>query len=317
MAVAGTQHVITRHGPAPVKRLADRRQAVELWTGDTFAFVAVERTPQPVPLLEVELSDGTVVRCTEDHVFHVPALSRGGYRKPVPARELHRGLKLARARIPAVDPDVRLPCAYEQGVYSVMGREGDGFKSITCRNATVAAKLRAAAGEVLDVTDRLTQAKSHVPTGASLASKRDWLSGLFDAMGVRWYPGFGKTVTFRDQEFVREVANLVMSCGVRCSLGFRSGDVATMAFSVDQAERLRAFLGDGVVRDDRDDGRDDDRAAGGGAGRTTYTVLAAAAAAAHPLVRMAKKSGPSVVVRSVKRLPAPAEAYSCPGALVI
>lgn len=308
MAVAGTQRVITRSGPTPVKLLAGKR-AVEVWNGDAFAFVTVEKLDAPVQLLHVELSDGTSVRCTEDHHFYVPAISRNGYRKPVPAKKVHRGLKLARNKIPVLDPDVNLPNAYQQGVYSVFGREADGFKTITCGNAIVAAKMKADVGEMMDVTYALTHAKSHVPTGASLPCKRDWLNGLFDAMGVRWYNDFSRAVTFRDQEFIREVANLIMSCGVQCSLKFRSGDVATMAFSVDQVDKLRGFLNDGI-RPDIDGNPSMNEAIG----KTTYTILSAVA---NPLVRKAKKSGPSVTVRSVKKLSKPTDAYSCPGALVM
>ena len=84
MAVAGTQRVITRGGPVPVKRLVGKR-GVEIWDGDSFALVDVERLEHPVRFLDVALSNRTSVRCTEDHVFYAPATSQNGYRKPVSA----------------------------------------------------------------------------------------------------------------------------------------------------------------------------------------------------------------------------------------
>ena len=70
-----------------------------------------------------------------------------------------------------------------------------------------------------------------------------------------------------------------------------------MVFSADQAEKLQEFLSDGVSVDLE--------------GGAAYTILAHA-------VRIARRPAPnSVTVRSVKRLPKPADGYSCPGALAI
>lgn len=307
MAVAGTQRVITRAGPVPVKKLVGEAAAVDLWDGESFVPVHVAKLGAPVKLLEVLLSDGTSVRCTEDHEFHVPSFRNEGHRKPVPAKQVHRGLRLARVRFPVTDPNVELPHAYAQGAYSVFGREGDGFKTLTCRNAAVAANMRASVGEVLDVTNLLARAKSHVPTGASLRCKREWLSGLLDAVDAKQPDDSGLTVTFRDQEFIREVGDLLACCGIRCSLRFKSGDVAAMSFSPDQADRLIRLVRAGIRPDVEGDTQE---------GNTKYTVLSAVSTS-NLLLRKAKRAGQPVTVQSVRKLEKPTDAYSCRGALVV
>ena len=308
MAVCGTQRVLTRHGPMAVKQLP-RGEPLELWDGESFQRTSATPTGR-VEMLEIALTDGSVVRCARDRAFHVPTLSRGAYRKPVAASQLRRGVRLARERAPPLDPAApaaALPRAYEQGAYSVAGREGDGFKTVACRNGVVAARFDAEVGEEVDVTGLVRFPKSHVPARSNLDSKRQWLSGFFDAMNVRIVPGFPKTFSFRDQEFMKEVRILLLTCGVRCSLRFRPGDVAAATLSASAAEGLSRFLEGREAADPDDNGR----AAGGG--RSRFRLLSLSA----PILERAEKAPDPVYVKSVKHLARPREGFVVPGAAVV
>lgn len=305
MPVAETQRVMTRRGPVAAKTLAGP-EPVDIWDGAEFRATTVSKTPSPVQMLVVELSDGTSVRCTPDQTFYIPTLAeQGAYRRAIPAAQLHRGIRLARTRYPALDPpDASLPNAYAQGVYSVWGREGEDLRTITCRNPVAATKLGASVGDVLDMSGVLAHPKSHVPVQADLASKRAWLSGLLDAMGVRWTPA-QRTVTFRDQEFVKEVANLLLSCGIPCSLRLNAGDVAVVCFSAAGAGECDRFLGGrgGTEPDDA-----------GGARTPRFRLLSAST---NPLLRQAKRHGPAITVRSVAHVPVLQDGYSVGDAVLL
>lgn len=309
MAVCATQRVLTRHGPQPVKHLS-KHGNIELWNGESFEYTTITPTKTPVILLEITLSDGTHIRCTSDRIFHIPSFSKGSFRKPVAAGKLHRGIRLAREHIPVLDTDKVLPYAYEQGAYSVSGREGEGFKSIKCNTPSIAAKLGAEIDDETDITEIIEYPKSHVPTCSSLESKKLWLSGLFDAMNIRMISGVSKTIVFRDQEFMKEVRLLLLTCGMRCSIHYKSNDVANLFFSIEENDKLCSFLkGDPMVNLD-DNGKDNN-------GKHTRFRLLSAVRKSNPLIERAKKAQNPVVVKSIRKLEKPKEAYFVPGASVL
>lgn len=288
MVVAGTHHVISPVGICTVSSLADKH--ADLWDGARYVPTRVRRVETPVRMLQVTTSDGNSIRCGPDHIFYVPSLQREeGFRKPVAASRLHRGLRLARARHPAVDANIILRNPYMQGAYSVLGRESHDARMMDLTGPTgpaVAVRCGLPDDEEADISGKIDHPKSHVPGNTSMTSKMMWLRGFLDALGEPVSRGKACSVSFRDQRFVKEVANLVLSCGLVCTLETSSrGDTARLSLTPSEASKLAGFLADGKTPAGPAEPAE--------GGRRIILL-------SNPVARAAKKAPPPVYVRSVR-----------------
>lgn len=99
LCVSGDTMILTSKGYYPIETLEN--QKVEVWNGHEFSETVVKKTGTNQKLLEIEFSNGTVLKCTPYHKFYI---TNGSRSKTIikSANELEIGEKLIRSSYPII-----------------------------------------------------------------------------------------------------------------------------------------------------------------------------------------------------------------------
>ena len=227
--VSGDTAILTKTGYSRIDGLLG--DSVEVWNGEQWSLVTPRVTGRNQPMVRVELSDGSELRCTEAHRFY---LSSG---ECVPAMELAEGDSLLKSKWPITEPDYADQPGldyYGQGFYS-----GDGWlktetqgqyiglygvkKDLPHEWNSVSRKTYEIAGgyEGTDNTETKDylyfgkdwfNAKTFVPEGHSIEARRAWLAGLVDSDGYVTKNSCIQ-ITSKDRGFLKRVKMLLNTMG--------------------------------------------------------------------------------------------------------
>ncbi|HZJ99818.1 MAG TPA: LAGLIDADG family homing endonuclease, partial [Tissierellaceae bacterium] len=214
--LVGSTLVLTDKGNLPIDSLVGKE--VNVWNGEEFSKVVPEITGHNQDIIEVSLSDGTMISCTPYHGFMIDKIGK------VEAKDLNIGDKLKKWHLPVIDGNEVLVNAYTQGFYS-----GDGSTSTQRNRQSVylyneKEKLikhlnykhswNCDGRIALDVTGEVNKDKSFVPfTPYSVRSRLDWLAGLIDSDGSVNDKGGSITITSINREFLLDVKLMLTTLG--------------------------------------------------------------------------------------------------------
>lgn len=214
--VPGDTNILTSDGHVEIESVVGK--SVRVWDGDQFTAVTPYSTGIN-PIVRVEFSDGTFLRCTPYHKFVLMDDRR------LEAKDLRAGDKLAKFDMPVIhsgkDPIID---AYSQGFYAGDGNAGYSFSwlystKFSCMEylkGTFSApwhdRIRWQHGQMLD--------KNFVPVGATSDYCLQWLAGLLDADGtVCLNPNSSMLqLTSINLDFLRQIRLMLIRLGVQAKL---------------------------------------------------------------------------------------------------
>ncbi len=225
---AGTR-ILTREGYRPIDSLVGRKTVV--WNGEAWATVEPKITGTNQPLVNVSLSDGTSLVCTDYHKWHLAPRRGADTVEVVRAVDLQPGDSLAKFDMPIVEGGVDWPSAYTHGVFCGDGQVNTG--------GTKSVLLYGVKKELLpflldtrpggdDEYDRLyvglskdLPSKQTVPQDLSIQSRLDWFAGLLDTDGcvTRNPNSIGLQIVSIHKAFLQEVRLMLTTLGVQGKIG--------------------------------------------------------------------------------------------------
>jgi len=220
--VPADTRILTDKGYIPIADAVGTE--VRVWNGSAWSAVTPFSTGVN-PLVTVNLSDGTSLKCTPTHEWVVKDTYRSPPRK-VAAQSLSAGMRLAKFDMPIVSGGERVSGdMYSQGFYSGDGNTGLEFSWVYEPKFSV---IPALVGRVTDKvshgrvrwTHGPMREKTWVPHGATLEQRVDWLAGLLDADGttVSDLSGAALHLSSCDLDFLKEVRLLLTTMGVQAKI---------------------------------------------------------------------------------------------------
>ena len=100
LCVSGDTLILTDKGWKEIKSLAG--QYVNVWNGEQFSKSAVDKTSDKSKLLTVNFSNGSSLKCTENHIFFI---QKGIHTLQKPCKELRVGDRIQKYILPIIDND--------------------------------------------------------------------------------------------------------------------------------------------------------------------------------------------------------------------
>jgi ribonucleoside-diphosphate reductase alpha chain len=237
LCVAPETPILTDKGYYPISELTDT--LVKVWNGDNWSEVEVKQTGTGQELLQVHLSDGSILDCTPYHKF----LISDGYgdkinykqAKRIPAGELEAGMKLLKYDSPLIlgDSENDFKYAYTHGFFCGDGTyDGNGTPRVSLygvkknllNEITVRTKneIEDSAGRInlqlpIDLAD-----KYEVPVNATLKNRLEWLAGYLDADGSIARNGTNESIQACSihRQFLENIRLLLGTLGVQSKITF-------------------------------------------------------------------------------------------------
>jgi ribonucleoside-diphosphate reductase alpha chain len=213
--VSGDTLILTRNGYHRIDSLVEK--SVDIWNGFEWSTVVPKVTGYNQNMVNVVLSNGRTLRCTEYHKFVIAG------NEEIKAKDLQPGMKLIKHDFPVIETGKEIPNAYLQGFYSAEGMEGYNFLYVyEPKQICLDERLRGFGGHIKPEPNfnrtKFTfncklESKAYVPFEGNLKSKLDWLSGLFDGDGTELKEG-GLQLWSVDREFLSNVQLLLTTLGV-------------------------------------------------------------------------------------------------------
>jgi ribonucleoside-diphosphate reductase alpha chain len=120
LCVSGDTKILTSKGYMNIKK-ASKEKHVKVWNGEEFSKVSVKKTGTNQDMMEIEFSNGSILKCTPYHKFYTTTSSRGKITKKK-ASELEIGDKLIKTEYPVIEEgsdDFKYP--YTHGLFSANG----------------------------------------------------------------------------------------------------------------------------------------------------------------------------------------------------
>lgn len=224
MCVAGETLILTDTGYKRIDSLAG--SAVSVWNGTEFSVAQVEKTGENQKLLEVTVSSGQTLKCTEYHDFYVV---RNGKEVKVKANELKVSDKLVKFKLPVIEGETQLEHAYTNGFFSGDGyQESNGKARIYLYGEKKSLKPYLHTDGIWNdqelrsvTTTSGLKDKFMVPDATySVASRVEWLAGLLDSDGT--VLDNNGSVQFQimsiEKEFLQSVQLMLQTLGVNSSI---------------------------------------------------------------------------------------------------
>ena len=238
LCVAPETKILTKNGYARISVLCGR--AVDVWNGEEWSSVTVEKTSDLSRLIRVNLSNGTFLECTEYHKFHLQV----GYGQKTEIREartLVPGDKLIKWTPPQpieFDEDFKYPYTHGffcgDGTYHANYRGDKTIPGISLygekKNLVNHLDIRTTSGNE-DASGRINvllpydlPQKFMVPFNYSLKSRLEWFAGLCDADGhTQGCPGnpAQKSISVGSihLSFLRDIQLMLHTLGVSSTIG--------------------------------------------------------------------------------------------------
>ena len=192
LCVAPETPILTDKGYQSIYTLCDKK--VNVWNGDSFSEVTVQKTGVDQPLIEIHTNDGAHLHCTPYHKFYVYDSRRPTDVVVKEARELHLDDVLLEGSFPAIRNGSKEPTsdwlkgnAYMHGFYC-----GDGTYDTN---------------------------KHIPPTEYDMSIRLEWFAGLCDAAGSLSYDTTVSStpyiqITTMNREFLLQVKLMLQTCGI-------------------------------------------------------------------------------------------------------
>ena len=98
LCVVGGTNILTDKGNIEIKDLVG--QYVNIWNGKEYSNSLVMKTGENQKIIKVILSDGATLECTEYHKFYIDDINNSGQRITVAAKDLVKGMNLAKFNLP-------------------------------------------------------------------------------------------------------------------------------------------------------------------------------------------------------------------------
>ena len=238
--VTGDTRILTPKGYVQISEVSGSE--VEVWNGYNWSKSPVFSTGVN-PILEIEFSDGTLLKTTPYHRFALNGThllgetqvhdfgrkTKSNYRSLVEARFLKIGDKLAKFNLPVVlEGEEYSTDAYSQGFYAGDGCSDHTLSYVYSPKYSVIPRL---VGEIRPALEGYSRrdwkhgpmlSKRFVPLHGSLNYRLNWLAGLLDSDGcvVRDKNSEGLQIVSTDEEFLKETKLLLTTLG--CASKVRS-----------------------------------------------------------------------------------------------
>lgn len=232
--VPGDTPVLTSNGYEIIEDLVGK--TVDVWNGEVWSQVRPFSTGFN-DTVNVNLSDGSVLRCTPNHEFCLAFSyndSRDGKYTKIKASELKQGDMLAKFNMPVITEGVDYTIdPYSQGFYSGDGTAGYNYSFLYEPKWSCISRLEKY-GSVKDFSDKRKIwkhgqmfDKRFVPINGSLNYKLNWLAGLLDSDGTKTNDknGSGFQITSTSEDFLLNVRLMLttLGCQTKVVLGDTEG----------------------------------------------------------------------------------------------
>ncbi len=201
LCVHENTQILTDNGYKNIKSLKD--QETNVWNGEEWSKVTIKQTGTNQNLIRVNLSNGSFLDCTPEHIFYVQSgFSREGTNKQVSAKDLKNNDKLIKFKLPEPinlnnNEDFIFP--YTHGAFC-----GDGttYDNYSCTKKYPKLYLYGAKKNLLQyinyesctnnessdrydiVLPKNLKPKFEVPINASINNKLKWFEGYCDTDGT-------------------------------------------------------------------------------------------------------------------------------------
>lgn len=194
-------------------------KSINIWNGFAWSKVTPQITGYNQPLIKVTFNCGRSLVSTPYHEYVIrEGFSQKGTIKKVRAQDLIIGDRLEKFSFPIIKGGVDVKTAYRQGFYEGDGNTTHDRKTIKLYGEK--AKLAKEFANTKRVFDNYTTValgfepmpKGFVPNGWSVASRLDWLAGLFDSDGTITKDG-GVQVTSTNKSLLLNVQKLLTTLG--------------------------------------------------------------------------------------------------------
>jgi ribonucleoside-diphosphate reductase alpha chain len=191
LCVAYETRILTDKGFFPIGMLATslhhQNARVNVWNGHEFSSVRVLQTGVLQPLVTVEFSNGSSLRCTPYHKFYI---EHGNHVLVCEARNLTTGMKIINFTTPTLKSSIfdNIPHPYTQGMYAGSDEDNAIYlywtKDHLLKFLNHTYVSHGHDGCVLaGINTDTMQHKSFVPINYSFRTKKSWLEGFVDAVG--------------------------------------------------------------------------------------------------------------------------------------
>jgi len=229
--VSGETEILTKNGYRPISSLVN--QSIDVWNGFEWSNVEIKLTGRMQPMVDVVLSDGRVLRCTEYHKFIISKDYHGASEK-VEAYNLQPGMKLIKGTFPIIKEgeDVDAKEAYTQGFLSAEGMDDYNFFSVYDTKYCCLSRLSIKENKNFHSSNSKTTVrpdfekylKSFVPLEWNLNGKLNWLAGLIDGDGTELKEG-GCQIGSVDKNFLLDAQKMLSTIGInsKVTLGHKAG----------------------------------------------------------------------------------------------
>lgn len=226
LCVAPETLLLTDKGHLTISSLEG--QTVNVWNGQEFSETTVVKTGENQKLLNVILSDGRKLECTEYHKWYV---IDDYHKEPreVRTHQLEVGMRLIKTDNPIIQGDIELDRAYMNGFFT-----GDGTTLTNGRSKIYLygekKKLESCFGEELpwrhyelrsEVEVFGLKEKYFVPNEQySIKSRLDWLAGWLDADGCVYRNTNNEQLVGNSNnfEFLIRIQNMLQCTGVNSKI---------------------------------------------------------------------------------------------------
>lgn len=224
--VSGDTEILTKSGYQQIQDLVGIE--TEIWNGFEWSTVTPKITGKDQDMLKITLSDGRFLRCTKYHKFHL-AVGYSGKSEIVEAKDLKLGNKLIKHKFPTLQGGEPLRDAYTQGFVAAEGMEENRTiyvyapkKMCIDRLQNVRSfKWEESHNRFRVVLDKEPVSKNYVPFSNDLASKTEWLSGLFDGDGTELIEG-GLQICSVNRKFLKDTQSLLSLLGIQSKISILS-----------------------------------------------------------------------------------------------
>lgn len=232
LCVAPETLLLTKSGHIPIAHLEG--EMVDIWNGEEWSNVRVEKTAKNQKLYKVRLDDGKYIECTDYHKWYVVESywdqTKGTY-KEKRTFELKEGDKLIKFSCPVIDGNESFESPYTHGFFCgdgtydvnrapiiwLYGEKKNLIKHLDIRTSSF---KEDASGRIGVRLNRTIAPKFQVPLRSSVDVKIKWLEGYLDADGTITRNGKSEAIQVisTEYEFLKEVQLLLQTLGVNCRI---------------------------------------------------------------------------------------------------
>ena len=208
LCVAPETMILTDKGYEEIQYLKDK--PTNVWNGKEFSLTTVRQTNQCSELIEVHMSDETVLSCTKYHKFYIQTIDNdndndidNGKIKEIEAQDLKPDMSIIKCDYPVIDnTEIELRYAYSLGQYYIAyyiyeKKDRDIFSEFVINDTDINKQL-------------------FVPINYSLKSKLKWFAGFCDAFEnpLDIYNNGVLQIPCRDKEYLLSVKLMLQTCGI-------------------------------------------------------------------------------------------------------